>query len=130
MGCPLLGQIFSQIVPEGLVSQNAVANVRDKVQRVAEIAFNLFTLRLLLAGAINLVQERSHVTGGPAHVFLLLALDIEQILARTDAERVPHDVDRRILVNGRLRQPRDRKSTRLNSSHLGISYAVFRLKKQ
>src|SRR5438045_5509129 len=24
----------------------------------------------------------------------------------------------------------DRKSTRLNSSHLGISYAVFRLKKQ
>src|SRR5256885_13208856 len=28
------------------------------------------------------------------------------------------------------RQPRDRKSTRLNSSHLGISYAVFCLKKK
>src|SRR5437899_8531336 len=27
-------------------------------------------------------------------------------------------------------QPRDRKSTRLNSSHLGISYAVFCLKKK
>src|SRR5438045_6037832 len=26
-------------------------------------------------------------------------------------------------------KPRDRKSTRLNSSHLGISYAVFCLKK-
>src|SRR5262245_62206204 len=26
--------------------------------------------------------------------------------------------------------PEDRKSTRLNSSHLGISYAVFRLKKK
>src|SRR5205814_6750697 len=26
--------------------------------------------------------------------------------------------------------PKDRKSTRLNSSHLGISYAVFRLKKK
>src|SRR5262245_66337221 len=26
--------------------------------------------------------------------------------------------------------PRDRKSTRLNSSHLGISYAVFCLKKK
>src|SRR5437899_7953701 len=30
----------------------------------------------------------------------------------------------------KLRQPRDRKSTRLNSSHLGISYAVFCLKKK
>src|SRR5258705_9132944 len=28
------------------------------------------------------------------------------------------------------RSPRDRKSTRLNSSHLGISYAVFCLKKK
>src|SRR5437899_9476827 len=27
-------------------------------------------------------------------------------------------------------RPRDRKSTRLNSSHLGISYAVFCLKKK
>src|SRR5262245_64900196 len=35
-------------------------------------------------------------------------------------------------VNAReLRKPvRDRKSTRLNSSHLGISYAVFCLKKK
>src|SRR5437899_9439388 len=34
---------------------------------------------------------------------------------------------------GHLRRPassRDRKSTRLNSSHLGISYAVFCLKKK
>src|SRR5205814_10050936 len=29
-----------------------------------------------------------------------------------------------------LRRPADRKSTRLNSSHLGISYAVFCLKKK
>src|SRR5437899_9330190 len=29
-----------------------------------------------------------------------------------------------------LRERRDRKSTRLNSSHLGISYAVFCLKKK
>src|SRR5262245_66536407 len=28
------------------------------------------------------------------------------------------------------RRPKDRKSTRLNSSHLGISYAVFCLKKK
>src|SRR5947199_4960555 len=31
---------------------------------------------------------------------------------------------------GFLAQARDRKSTRLNSSHLGISYAVFCLKKK
>src|SRR5947199_8469233 len=31
---------------------------------------------------------------------------------------------------GRERRRRDRKSTRLNSSHLGISYAVFCLKKK
>src|ERR1039458_10572491 len=31
---------------------------------------------------------------------------------------------------GRGRQKADRKSTRLNSSHLGISYAVFCLKKK
>src|SRR5471030_3344594 len=30
----------------------------------------------------------------------------------------------------RPRRPRDRKSTRLNSSHLGSSYAVFCLKKK
>src|SRR5262245_64586737 len=32
--------------------------------------------------------------------------------------------------DARLGQARDRKSTRLNSSHLGISYAVFCLKKK
>src|SRR5439155_27140568 len=37
----------------------------------------------------------------------------------------------RPLVLGRLgRNPRDRKSTRLNSSHVAISYAVFCLKKK
>src|SRR5471030_2300350 len=37
---------------------------------------------------------------------------------------VPDDRHRRAVCNSR-----DRKSTRLNSSHLGISYAVFCLKK-
>src|SRR5205814_7653934 len=35
---------------------------------------------------------------------------------------------RRRRWSTRRRSPRDRKSTRLNSSHLGISYAVFCLK--
>src|SRR5947199_8089952 len=36
----------------------------------------------------------------------------------------------RIFALSSLRPSRDRKSTRLNSSHLGISYAVFCLKKK
>src|SRR5256885_7665174 len=36
----------------------------------------------------------------------------------------------RILMNTKTRQHPDRKSTRLNSSHLVISYAVFCLKKK
>src|SRR5437899_6077715 len=36
----------------------------------------------------------------------------------------------RIAFAGRDRYLQDRKSTRLNSSHLGISYAVFCLKKK
>src|SRR2546422_3508332 len=45
------------------------------------------------------------------------------------ASREPHAA---LADDGRvsLRQPRDRKSTRLNSSHGYISYAVFCLKKK
>src|SRR3712207_7265434 len=37
---------------------------------------------------------------------------------------------RRGRLRARSRRPRDRKSTRLNSSHANISYAVFCLKKK
>src|SRR5258705_8089452 len=43
--------------------------------------------------------------------------------------RVAHEADERI-VRSTTFVGRDRKSTRLNSSHLGISYAVFCLKKK
>src|SRR3712207_7904355 len=44
------------------------------------------------------------------------------------AERIRRRVDDRHDVG--LRAPEDRKSTRLNSSHANISYAVFCLKKK
>src|SRR4051812_49780299 len=44
-------------------------------------------------------------------------------------ERVA-DHERRVPVRGAARDVRDRKSTRLNSSHMSISYAVFCLKKK
>src|SRR3712207_8037219 len=46
----------------------------------------------------------------------------------TDVER-PLDVDAERLIRVLLHH-RDRKSTRLNSSHANISYAVFCLKKK
>src|SRR5256885_8511071 len=39
-------------------------------------------------------------------------------------------LDLTLLVSGAAPETRDRKSTRLNSSHLVISYAVFCLKKK
>src|SRR5437899_8117565 len=44
----------------------------------------------------------------------------------TMTDRVPMLVE----AESRIGMSRDRKSTRLNSSHLGISYAVFCLKKK
>src|SRR5262245_63756269 len=44
--------------------------------------------------------------------------------------RRPSAIDRRPGRPARTVGGRDRKSTRLNSSHLGISYAVFCLKKK
>src|SRR5262245_65085618 len=57
-----------------------------------------------------------------------------QRLAERRWGRTPHlRVENRrcaLLLGGQLIRGGDRKSTRLNSSHLGISYAVFCLKKK
>src|SRR5690606_39548592 len=60
--------------------------------------------------------------------------DVERVLRRPDGVD-PHYRPRRVERRGRLddRAPGgvlDRKSTRLNSSHVKISYAVFCLKKK
>src|SRR2546426_5683458 len=55
-------------------------------------------------------------------------------LARVALEEIEHAlaprVDRVVGLEQAQRRDRDRKSTRLNSSHLVISYAVFCLKKK
>src|SRR5437660_10433485 len=48
--------------------------------------------------------------------------------ARNRCRALPRDAASHVV--GRARRPRDRKSTRLNSSHVAISYAVFCLKKK
>src|SRR5690606_42052765 len=42
----------------------------------------------------------------------------------------PEDEARKYVVREEMTESRDRKSTRLNSSHVKISYAVFCLKKK
>src|SRR5205814_8246506 len=70
--------------------------------------------------------------------FERVADDLGRIDDRPDRGERVGAVDRAVEVDDRrqlaqdlaLRELGDRKSTRLNSSHLGISYAVFCLKKK
>src|SRR3712207_7234669 len=56
---------------------------------------------------------------------------LEQLLHARGLGHAPLGVDHRLIAaRGVGRAQRDRKSTRLNSSHANISYAVFCLKKK
>src|SRR5437870_5614766 len=57
-----------------------------------------------------------------------IGIDLDQVRRALDAAFGPGALDRP-LMRGRVRWG-DRKSTRLNSSHVAISYAVFCLKKK
>src|SRR5256885_15438228 len=91
-------------------------------------------MKVLLAAALlaALVAGRFPVMQDPQpRVLLRLEDDWAQALIHRDAA-----VFRRLLADGFIYTEddrtvgRDRKSTRLNSSHLVISYAVFCLKKK
>src|SRR2546422_1452321 len=61
--------------------------------------------------------------------------ELEARAVREDLKQLAHRVERRAMSihaprRGRLLDDQDRKSTRLNSSHGYISYAVFCLKKK
>src|SRR5256885_12105959 len=72
---------------------------------------------------------KSPTTGKEAALWHKLETEVREIDARLDAVMGVAIED---LSNGRtlFLNPEDRKSTRLNSSHLVISYAVFCLKKK
>src|SRR5476649_2248617 len=61
-------------------------------------------------------------------IYTLSLHDALPICAATD--RAPHRVNTKSVHSRGLELPVDRKSTRLNSSHTVISYAVFCLKKK
>src|SRR5690606_39778657 len=64
------------------------------------------------------------------------AFAVERVRYALEQRRLPVEVARAATASGELRPLRarrvaeDRKSTRLNSSHVKISYAVFCLKKK
>src|SRR5437899_11769837 len=57
-------------------------------------------------------------------------VDTNSLFLTEQLNRLGIEVVRKLVVGDQRGQIRDRKSTRLNSSHLGISYAVFCLKKK
>src|SRR5437660_9507052 len=73
-------------------------------------------------------QELGDVAGPALRDRLLLLLEHE-VLVHRGVDRGEHtDRDRKVRreeVGEELRRVQDRKSTRLNSSHVAISYAVF-----
>src|SRR5262245_24130912 len=84
-------------------------------------------------GFLQMFLER---TGDSASCFVRIScFDVEPMNKEIVALDVDHERSRRQCDGIRERQSphrgrKDRKSTRLNSSHLGISYAVFCLKKK
>src|ERR1035438_6926880 len=107
-------------------------------------------LRLLMASFLTATVLAAH---GPVYVVLWfdtddyiepeaddaalrIATDLDKLGVRTTSKvvgekaRVLESGGRTDVIRALGRHDIDRKSTRLNSSHLGISYAVFCLKKK
>src|SRR5262245_64119170 len=86
----------------------------------------LFPYTTLFRSGIDDTRAQPLAQAARALIELLVAAHaVDPALHRVLAEQVP-----RTGGLGRLADFEDRKSTRLNSSHLGISYAVFCLKKK
>src|SRR5690625_6900984 len=66
----------------------------------------------------NFVEEAERIANDISK-FSLPALDREPALLQAELQKY------RLFLNNLLIENRDRKSTRLNSSHVAISYAVF-----
>src|SRR5690554_7577669 len=65
------------------------------------------------------------------HSQMMEKSSIEEILKNEEMQRLHRDMTRNAMSEGGFEaRVQDRKSTRLNSSHVRISYAVFCLKKK
>src|SRR5207253_6990723 len=122
-------------VPAGALAMVTVRNGSGKstLLRVLATAIrpDLGTARILghdVRAERELVRHRVGLLGHRTHLYEpLTALENLAVVARF----LGADAGRRALLGIRAEKPgEDRKSTRLNSSHVAISYAVFCLKKK
>src|SRR5690606_39870423 len=81
-------------------------------------------------GALVAAQQHELHAGGCPRVAAVHGREPRHAAAEFLAEGSQQYYARPDKGTARLRHPRDRKSTRLNSSHVKISYAVFCLKKK
>src|ERR1039458_10803221 len=110
-------------------------SVTPKASRRTRVTASLFPCGIMKSSrfASNLSRSLHRQTRGFAYAACCCG---ERDHARKAAGRNRQDGRTLTLRNDRevrrrrRRENRDRKSTRLNSSHLGISYAVFCLKKK
>src|SRR5471030_1129458 len=85
------------------------------------------TVAELIALAKKDPGKLNYASSGPGTPYHM-AGELFKAMSKTDIVHIPHKASgdmRNSVIGGNV----DRKSTRLNSSHLGISYAVFCLKK-
>src|SRR5438094_6425086 len=95
---------------------------------------------LLLLAALAACKKANSAAGGgpggpggfamPVEVAAAIRDTVVDAIAATGQIEAIQSIELRPEVSGRITDIQDRKSTRLNSSHRTISYAVFCLKKK
>src|SRR5205814_4750767 len=122
IGHPLVGNVQATLTREifcrkyGLQESRRIITVLPGSRR-GEISHHL----PILVEGLREIRER---IPGPPQIVVAVAPGLD---AAPLQKSLPADWGARFIPNDTYK---DRKSTRLNSSHLGISYAVFCLKKK
>src|SRR5258705_8273512 len=94
-------------------ADESVESARSDIRRSCRYCAKIFLIRSTTSGGWSITSLAILANSSP------LTAVISKLLLAASAKR-----------NLEITAVRDRKSTRLNSSHLGISYAVFCLKKK
>src|SRR5262245_27157747 len=115
----LLGEALAHFQARRLAEAEAL------LQRVGPALGGRTDYQLLCA---NLHRARGRAQDALRHYREALALEPRSVTARLALASLLFSLGQRGKVRTELETAEDRKSTRLNSSHLGNSYAVFCLK--
>src|SRR3712207_5747675 len=96
-------------------------------RRIIRVAAAIATLLLMITAALRIDREQNYCK---AYVNDKLVTDQSAIMSHVAGTMNAIDEAGQTGVESQLNDILDRKSTRLNSSHANISYAVFCLKKK